>query len=237
LPAASRLANSGSKPRARFAEHLSVGSEGVAITVVRAFLRVATLHQVLKVTPLDSATQRATAAEGGHNWGLWEFDREAVGEIGGQSSVPPHSLRQVRDLHQERLAWVIGITDEREKHQSLLADFVKGDFLDPPVLIHYPTHGWHYQIRDGAHRVHAAYEHLATAPERRLRVYWNRLAWPLTATLEHRSPEALASRLFVAPEAFDFSNLELLENSAIEGATGPNATESESRDPGKAAGR
>ena len=146
--------------------------------MIRALLRVTSLQTVLRATPPDSATQAATVVEGGHNWGLWEFDRAAVGEIGGQSPIGQHRLAPVRDLDVERGQWMSGVADEVRKHRELLADFAKGDFLDPPVLIHCPPHGWKYQMRDGAHRIFAAYEHLSGDPNRRLRVYWNRLAWP-----------------------------------------------------------
>jgi hypothetical protein len=146
------------------------------MAMARTLLRVATLHQVLKVTPLSLATQRAVA-EGGHNWGLWEFDRDAVGEIGDQDKVSPNHVATIGKLHDSRLKWMSAIPEELEKHQTLLRDFTKGDFLDPPVLIHDPSSSFDYHVRDGAHRIHAAYQHMASAPNRRLRVYWNRLAW------------------------------------------------------------
>jgi hypothetical protein len=34
------------------------------------------------------------------------------------------------------------IAEELEKHEALLADFTKGEFLEPPVLIHRPSDGF-----------------------------------------------------------------------------------------------
>jgi hypothetical protein len=144
--------------------------------MVRKFLRVATLSEVLRVTPAEPTTQAETARQGGHDWGLWEFDRDAVGEIGDQSKCS-HRIAPVRDLHIERQSWIGGENEKASKHKALGEDFAKGDFLAPPVILHVAECQWSYHVRDGAHRVHAAYDYMASHPERRLRVFWNRLSW------------------------------------------------------------
>lgn len=143
----------------------------------RSLLKVVTVAEVLRAAPQDPATQVATAREGGHLWALWEFDHEAVGEIGGQDVVPPHEARLVKELNESRLTWMKTAAGAKAQanHSYLLGEFAKGDYLTPPVLIYYPVQGWTMQIRDGAHRIFAAYEYTSERRNRRLRVYWNRV--------------------------------------------------------------
>jgi hypothetical protein len=136
------------------------------------FVRAATLDEVLRATPEDEPTRNVVRAC--LVFGVWAFDREDIGKIGAQ--LPNGKMGTISSLFADWRGWLRspdpGVVWSASVYTAFVELLREGQtFTVRPIIL-----GQGMQIRDGRHRLFAAFEVLGDqGSDRTFEIFWDRV--------------------------------------------------------------